>query len=208
MCIERVREREVVASIVTDVLRRSGARGRGPCAYPLMFSSLIVIIVQSVGYRGFSHIWVSTLTLCVPSLAYFIFCFSVHNRTTRLWPSEAKQIVFLSRNCCRHHFATSFLDLVDRLHCALTRLTLHGHGAYLPPCTTSFCRCACSLTHPRGSPLPGASTVSRKRTAYSPGYTQQFGTPRTSTPNPRDRPGPSRFPRCSHRWKLRSRICP
>ena len=112
------------------------------------------------------------------------------------------------RSCCRHHFGASFLDLVGRLHCAPTRLVLHVHGAYLPPCTTSCCRCACSLMHPRGSPLTGALTVIRKRMAYSPGYTQLFGTPRISTPNPRDRPGPFHFPRCSHRWRLMSHRCP
>ena len=48
----------------------------------------------------------------------------------------------------RHHFGASFLDLVGHLHCAPTRLVLHVHGAYLPPCTTSCCRCACLLTHP------------------------------------------------------------
>ena len=75
------------------------------------------------------------------------------------------------RTCSRHHLGASFLDLVGHLHCAPTRLALHVHGAYLPPCTTFCCRCACSS-------------------------------------NLRDKPGPSRFPRCSPRWRLRSHICP
>ena len=37
--------------------------------------------------------------------------------------------------------------------------------------------------------------------------TQQFGTPRTLTPIPRDKSAPFRLPRRSHRWRLRSRKC-
>ena len=55
------------------------------------------------------------------------------------------------RNCCWHHFDAFFLGPVGRLHCAPTRLFRHGHEAYLPPCTTSCYRCACSLTHLCGS---------------------------------------------------------
>ena len=59
------------------------------CFSPLLFSSLIVNILQSVGCRGFSHIWVSTLTFCV---FFFSFLFSVHKPTARLWPSTSKRI--------------------------------------------------------------------------------------------------------------------
>ena len=57
------------------------------------------------------------------------------------------------RNCCRHHFGAFFLGPVGRLHCALTRLDRHDHGAYLPLCTTSCSRHACFSTHTRSSPL-------------------------------------------------------
>ena len=63
-----------------------------------------------------------------------------------------------------------------------------------------------SSTHLRGSPLQGASTVSRKTTTYSPVYTQQFGMLRTSTLIPQDRCAPFRLRRCSYRWRLKSRI--
>ena len=87
---EREREKEVVASIVTARWQgREQEISLSSC--PHLYSSHSDIL-QSVGYRGFSHIWVSTLTLCVPSLAYFIFCFSVHNPTARLWPSTTKRI--------------------------------------------------------------------------------------------------------------------
>ena len=112
---------------------------------------------------------------------------SCHSTSTPRWFSLAGSHHLDSpcfRSSSRHHFGAAFLDLVGRLHCALTPLGLHVHGAYLPPCTTSCCHCACLWMHPRGSPLQGASTVSRKRTAYSPRYTQQFGMPRTSMSNP------------------------
>ena len=68
---EREREKEVVASIVTAVWRRRGARGHRICSFPIVFSSHSDFL-ESVGCRGFSHIWVSMLTSCVSSLPFFL----------------------------------------------------------------------------------------------------------------------------------------
>ena len=74
------------------------------------------------------------------------------------------------QNYCRHYDYSFDLALVGHLHCAPTHLIHHGDSAYLPLCTTSCCRRAYSSTHPRGSPLHGASIVSQKTRAYSPSY--------------------------------------
>ena len=73
---EREREREVVASIVTAVCGEEEVQE--VVAYvlsPLLYPSLIVISLQSVGCHDFSHIWVSTLTSCVSSHLLFISVF-------------------------------------------------------------------------------------------------------------------------------------
>ena len=62
-----------------------------------------------MGCRGFSNIWVFHVnTLCTLSFLSFVL-----NRTTRLWPSEAEHIAFLS------FFWSGVEGLYDRSCCAL-----------------------------------------------------------------------------------------
>ena len=63
-------------------------------------------------------------------------------------------------NCCQHRPYAFGFALVEHLHCVPTHLVHYDHRAYLPPCTTSCYQRAYSLTHSRGSPLQGSSTIS------------------------------------------------
>ena len=73
--IESEREKEVVASTVTAVWQRRGARGRFLCVSPLLYSSHSDFL-QSVGCRGFSHDgWVFHVNiLCPLFLLFYVFC--------------------------------------------------------------------------------------------------------------------------------------
>ena len=95
---ERVWDRERGRCLYRNrrVWRRRGARGRCLCASYCCNLTLIVIFLQFVDCRGFSLIWVSTLT-SVSFLYLLIFCFLVQNRITQFWPSEVNRIEFYQK---------------------------------------------------------------------------------------------------------------
>ena len=93
--IERERERERKRSL-PHCNRREAKKGRKRS------SSLCSPIVVFLSHSVFCSLWAavvfptivgfSTLTSVYSSFAYFIFLFSVHNPTARLWPSKVKRI--------------------------------------------------------------------------------------------------------------------
>ena len=74
-CVQREHERERERSLphCNRRVAKEGDKRSLPLCFPISVFSSHSDILQSVGCRGFSHIWVSTLTFCVFSLFISVF---------------------------------------------------------------------------------------------------------------------------------------